>query len=1004
MSKSNAHKEYFFYKDKYTKKYGSNCIILFCCGFFFEIYSLSIDDLKPISVMLNMVLTKKNKKKDEISESNPYLVGFPCHTIVKNLKILVDNNYTVVVVDQVTPPPHPKRAVVNIYSKGTYIDEIASPDANNIVCLYIEDLLQRNGKIRMCIGMSVVDLSTGETCVHEAVSYIGDEKYALDEASRFIGSFDPKEIIVYRKKLDNKKKTLCMDQNSIILYLEIESKQYHYYTRLEKGRNKLSFQEELLGKIYTNTDMLSPIIYLDLETKPHATQSYILLLDYAYQHNETIINNLYKPSFFENNTRLILGNNAVCQLNIFKNNDLSGYNKQYKSLFDVVNHTSTAIGRRYLRSILNTPILNKNELKLRYSYTEEFIKNGLYKEIESHLIKIYDIERLQRRIALQKIHPFELVRLMDSYKVILVIIELFQSNNNLKNIIPNNNAIENLKKFINKYDKKFNEIELNKYRIDDIEVSLFHKGRYNKIDKYQKVIDKNMTFMNNICDVLSEYITDRGKAKFIKKNDVKIIVKSNDRDGYYLSTTKTRAQSLKKKFKELEKKMEGETVTIPITDDYELDPSELTFKILKGETKIFFEDLKIASDEIIDIKKELIPAVERQYDRVLKYYYTKFNNIFKKLNKFVAIVDFIKSNSKTAVLYNYCKPKIVTKNNKLLGNGFIRCTQLRHPVVERIINNVEYVPHDITLGKDENYEEGDDCIEGMLLFSINGAGKSVMMKSIGLSIIMAQCGMYVPATSYEYSPYESLYCRITGNDNLFKGLSSFTLEMTELRAILKRSGPKTLVIGDEVCRGTEQISGCSIVASTLITLSNTGSSFIFATHLHKIAKMKRIKELKNVRAFHLTVEYDEEKDVLVFDRKLKPGLGPEVYGVTVAKYIIQDNEFMKLTQEIKNELMNIPNELLLNKTSPYNSKVYVNVCAICHKNVKEYGYLHTHHINHQKDCDNGFVNAKPHIQKNHGSNLVVLCRKCHHKVHDNEIDIIGYKDTSKGRLLEYTKK
>jgi len=368
------------------------------------------------------------------------------------------------------------------------------------------------------------------------------------------------------------------------------------------------------------------------------------------------------------------------------------------------------------------------------------------------------------------------------------------------------------------------------------------------------------------------------------------------------------------------------------------------------------------------------------------------------------MVDFIKSSAKTAVLYNYCKPKIITKDNKLLDNGFIRCTQLRHPVVERIINDVEYVPHDISLGKDENYTDTEKCTDGIILHGVNGSGKSILMKAVGISIVMAQCGMYVPASTFEYSPYKSLYCRITGNDNLFKGLSSFTLEMTELRAILKRSGSKTLVIGDEVCRGTEQASGCSIVAATLITLATTGSSFIFATHLHKIAKMKRIKKLNNVKPYHLTVEYDKDKETLIFDRKLKSGLGPEMYGVTVAKYIIHDKNFMRLTQEIKNELMDKSNEILPNKTSPYNSKVYVNTCGVCNKSVKTYGYLHTHHINHQKDCDGGFIKAKPYIQKNHKSNLVVLCRKCHHKVHDDKIEILGYKDTSKGSILNIKQK
>jgi hypothetical protein len=145
---------------------------------------------------------------------------------------------------------------------------------------------------------------------------------------------------------------------------------------------------------------------------------------------------------------------------------------------------------------------------------------------------------------------------------------------------------------------------------------------------------------------------------------------------------------------------------------------------------------------------------------------------------------------------------------------------------------------------------------------------STFMKSIGIGVIMAQSGMFVPASTFEYSPYDSLFARITANDNIFKGLSSFALEMTELRAILKRTNSKTLVIGDEVCRGTENISGNSIVAATIIQLAKKKSSFIFASHLHELSKMERIKKLKNVKPYHLTISYNEKTNELIFDRLL----------------------------------------------------------------------------------------------------------------------------------------
>jgi DNA mismatch repair protein MutS len=357
----------------------------------------------------------------------------------------------------------------------------------------------------------------------------------------------------------------------------------------------------------------------------------------------------------------------------------------------------------------------------------------------------------------------------------------------------------------------------------------------------------------------------------------------------------------------------------------------------------------------------------------------------------VGFIDYIKSNAKTAVLYNYKKPIISFNPN----NSFVKITQLRHPIVERIID-YEYVPHNIELGND---------LKGILLYGTNSCGKSTVMKALGLSIIMAQAGLFVPASQYIYSPYEMLYGRITGNDNLFKGLSSFIVEMIELKAIMKRAGPRTLVIGDEVCRGTEHISGNAIVASTIINLSKTSSSFMFTTHLHEIAAMKRITDLKNVKSFHISVKYDAKTNSLIYDRHLKEGPGEPIYGVVVAKYIIQDNEFIKLATEIKNELLNEYGGITSGITSRYNPNLILDECKICGKKNKKMHIspLETHHILFQKDCIDGYSVEKPHIGKNDMSNLVVLCNECHDKLHNGEFKIDGYVYTSNGKTLKINK-
>jgi DNA mismatch repair protein MutS len=286
----------------------------------------------------------------------------------------------------------------------------------------------------------------------------------------------------------------------------------------------------------------------------------------------------------------------------------------------------------------------------------------------------------------------------------------------------------------------------------------------------------------------------------------------------------------------------------------------------------------------------------------------------------------------------------------------------------------------------------------MLIFGINCAGKTSLQKAVGLCAIMAQAGLFVPAKSCTLSPYKAIYTRITGNDNLFKGLSSFALEMLELKAILKRASQYTLVIGDEICRGTEHVSGNALVATSIINLSKLESSFIFATHLHEIAKLERVKSLKNVKAFHLSVSYDNKLDTLVYDRQLKEGSGDEIYGITVAKYIIRDADFINTALEIKNELTQDYGSLVSGKTSKYNSELFIHECNVCHKkNTKgAVSNLETHHINFQSNCENGFVKDKPYLKMNDKANLIVLCSECHDKIHNGTLHIDGQIMTSDG--------
>jgi DNA mismatch repair protein MutS len=635
----------------------------------------------------------------------------------------------------------------------------------------------------------------------------------------------------------------------------------------------------------------------------------------------------------------------------------------------VVNNTSTALGRRFLREKLLYPMTNENEIKKYYDTTEKITKKKIYEKIESELKEITDIERIERKMSLNILHPYELYELLQSYRSILKINKIIKKTKDLKELRLNKNVRINIEKFIFEIGNTYREEEIKKHNLIEITTNIFQDGKYPEIDELFKKINLGVNFMEKLGLALSKFIDEK------KSVENKIQVKKNDRDGYYLNLTKLRATNLKKNLAKIK--------TIDL-EGIELDVSKLEFKDNNNNSKIVCPDLQRKSDEVEKHKQEMTNKIKKNYLANISELYEKYKNHMKNVNSYVAKIDYIKSNAKTAILYNYKRP-IIEENEK----GYINAKSLRHPVIERIID-YEYIPHDISIGEE---------VEGMLLYGNNSSGKSILMKAVGISVIMAQAGMFVPAIEFKFSPYTSVYTRITGNDNLFKGLSSFALEMLELKAIMKRANKKTLVIGDEVCRGTEHVSGNSIVAASIINLSKVNASFIFATHLHELAKMERIKSISTIKAYHISVEYDSKSDSLIYDRKLKPGSGDELYGITVAKYILQDKEFIELANEIKNEILDRHNTMIPNKKSAYNSQLYVHECHVCgKKDIKT--TLETHHINFQKDCDeNDNVIAKPHLKKNDLANLVVLCNKCHDLIHSNKLEIKGTVMTSKGKQV-----
>lgn len=194
-----------------------------------------------------------------------------------------------------------------------------------------------------------------------------------------------------------------------------------------------------------------------------------------------------------------------------------------------------------------------------------------------------------------------------------------------------------------------------------------------------------------------------------------------------------------------------------------------------------------------------------------------------------------------------------------------------------------------------------ETTNGILIFGTNAVGKTSFIRAVGIAVIMAQCGMYVFATTFTYKPYTAIFSRILGNDNLFRGLSTFAVEMSELRVILKSADENSLILGDELCSGTEMESALSLFSAGLIELHKKRATFLFATHFHEITRYDEIRALSRMQLKHMSVTYDAAAQTLVYDRLLKDGQGTRMYGLEVCKSLYMEAEFLDMAYEFRSK-------------------------------------------------------------------------------------------------------
>ena len=951
-SKTSIFKEYCHYLHKYKEKYGEKTVVLMQVGSFYEIYAVlnELEELGETNIhhicnnIMNIAVANKT--------NNMLMAGFQTPYAEKFLKLLINDGYHIVLVDQLSEGSGAERDVKEILSPGTFMEY-----SDNITSIIMSVYIEKINTTFVAAGISVIDVSTGNNYVYQIGENL-DQDYWKDELSRLINYYSPKEYLFQTKGFN-------LTQDDIVNYWDVNTQNVlinHYKENIFEG---VSYQNEFLQKVFHFESQVTPIEELNMIHCSELRNSYIYMLQYIYEHKQDIIKNINYPEKINDIHHMSIASNGVRQLNVIQN--YSYYKGKNESLYSICDECGFIGGKRLLKERLLYPSIEPAVLNKRYSKVERFIKGNFYKELKPDISKLTDTEKALRKLGMDTLTPQLFLNTKLSYDFIIRIIDILNQNDIISDYFSE--YVGDIDKF-GQFHEHINKL-FNFRNMISTDKPYFKLGVYPDLDEVYKITELSRNHLELICSRLSNIIDSNkdGACKF----------DHNDKMGYFLYCTKNRSKVLGKRFENIPNQMinirdsEGNIV-------YQIHSSSFKFSN-KDNSNVFIEseEIKNLTDELYTNTEKIKQLNSTYWHQITNTMYSEYKDMLLTIHKFISEVDVTCAGAKVAVDYRYSKPVLVDSDKACLD-----ATDMRHPIVERISTDTEYVTNDITLGKGSK--------DGILLFGTNACGKSTLMKAIGLNIILAQAGFYVACSTFRFKPYTQIFTRILNNDNIFRSQSSFAVEVMELRSIFQMCDENSLILGDELCSGTESSSALAIVSNSIKSLSDKKVSFMITSHLHELTEIPIIKGIQNLNIYHLKIRCDD--GILVYDRKLCEGSGPPIYGLTVCEAMGMPEDFTKGCMDILNYLQNKKEKLVSTKLSQYNSNILMDECKVCGGLPEE-----THHIKEQCYADeNGMID---HHHKNNKHNLVVLCKGCHSKVTYGGLLIHGWKNTSRGKLLDY---
>jgi len=673
-----------------------------------------------------------------------------------------------------------------------------------------------------------------------------------------------------------------------------------------------------------------PHIVSGLGVQPQARRCLAALLEFARDHVPSALRSLREPEAWTPEGEVRLGNAALEQLGLVNLRD------ERKSLLGLMDRCRSAGGRRLLRSRLLRPITDVVELERRLDHLAT-MKDRDPVTTERGLRSLYDISRLWRRVELGSATMGDMACLLRSFESATAL-----------GFADNTGFLAGL-------------------------WSSWSLAATTELAREDRVIPlAQLPFVGSaeLEALFAEGLALRKEAEalcasWIALGGGGLCLDDAEGGGFRITGTKRR--------------INGVLAALG-------DP---TAKVVPYKTTAMLETatLDTLCSKHRSWMRRWSPAWHAAWSAALAALVAESSGAVQTIESWCAALDVSWTVAGLAAIWKWTRPTFVSA-----PQGSLEVTGMRHPILEQL-QTVPYISHTLSLGpgtnetNKTNETNETNKTNGLLLYGMNASGKSSLMKAVGLCALLAQSGFPVPATACRLSPFTAIFTRILGNDNLWAGLSSFAVEMTEFREILRFADSKSLVLGDELCSGTESLSATALVAAGVETLASVQTKFIFATHLHELAPL--LSGIESVKAVHLKVEYDAATDRLLYHRSLAPGSGSALYGLEVCRALDLPLGYLDRATAIRKELAgwSAPS------TSAYSSAVAITSCEVCGSTAG----LETHHIVPQATAAAAATNIHA------AGNLVSLCSTCHDDHHGGRLVITGFQDTSAGRSLVWTK-